>query len=279
LVTAKFVTLSKNAIVVASLTDTAQRVTFVDTCFIRVTATAPSAPLATFTLRPAAGSDTVMPVNQFYTMTATATDIGGQPVSAIPYFTSSDPSIAKIDRLTGVIISGRIGRVTLYATTWAYGVAKRDSLQFTVITASAAQVQVLAVLPTGSTKPILTFWPQIITVSAGAVVTWENKSSSDSMDVVFDDTTNVDSAQYPNVRFRFGTGRGNIGSWLNDTLGTGDVAARICTVLGGTPPGPSCVDALQLFPFARQRLRKFPVPGTYHYHSAKWGTSGTIVVQ
>jgi hypothetical protein len=277
LVTAKFVTLAQQtAKVVASLTDPTQHVTLVDTCFIQVTATVPNAPLATFVIQPTAGSDTVMPVNQgAYGMRVTATDSIGDPLPAFPYFTSSDPSIARIDRLTGSISGVRTGQVVLYATTWAYGVAKRDSIPLRVGVRSQATIQVLAVAPTGSTHPILMFWPQIVTVTAGAVVIWKNSSMTDSIDVVFDDPTNVDSVRFT-AFYNFGSGEGNIAPWVQDTTGSNPVSAMICAKAFGVPP--DC-NNFAVINFGPQRRRIFPVPGSYHYHSTKWGTSGTIVVQ
>lgn len=279
-VTARFTTGSRKAFVVASLTDVAQRVTLVDTCFIRVTATAPTAPLATFSIHTASGKVAASPLGTSDTMTVSETDSIGSPIATpFVYFRSSDSSIARIDPFTGVVSTVRTGVVTLSATTWSYGVAKSDSLQFTVGIPNQATVTVLTVYPTGSTTPVLTFWPQTVIVRAGSVVTWSNASFTDSADVVFDDPTHVDSAAYPNVRLQFGSGEGNIAPWMNDLLGSNPITAQICTKFGGRPPGSTCTLALRLFPFAKQRLRTFPVAGTYHYRSQKWGTDGTIIVQ
>jgi hypothetical protein len=196
-------------------------------------------------------------------------------MTVIPYFTSSDPSIASVNRLTGFTFGGRTGQVTLYATTWAYGVAKRDSLLFTVALPATATISVLPVTPTGSTQPILTFWPQIVRVGIDAVVSWVNESLTDSMDVVFNDPTNVDSVKFNT--FPFGSGSGNIAPWVQDTLGASDFGRNICLAFGGTPP--SDCGFLYGFRFVEERQRKFPVAGTYHYHSEKWGSSGTIIVQ
>jgi hypothetical protein len=276
LLTASYVTLNQHAIVVASMTDTVQHVTLIDTCYVHVTATTPALPLATFTIQPGAGGDTLMPLDKTYTMTTTASDDNGQPVASFSYFWSSNPNIASINSLTGAMRAAQMGAITVYASTWAYGVVKRDSLRLTVGVPVSAKIQVLPVAPTGSTRPTLTFWPQIITVAAGAVVTWMNPSLTDSIDVVFDDTTNVDSAKFGNNLLKFATGEGNIAPWVLDTAGTDPISAMICTRYGGVPPHCNNFAVRQ---FAQQRLRKFPVPGTYHYHSTKWKASGTIVVQ
>jgi hypothetical protein len=279
LVTARYVSSSfRNALVVAALTDSVHHLTLVDTCFIQVTATSPASPLATFTIQPGFGATAMMPVDQSYTIRAMGTDAGGNSVKSFPYFTSSDPNIAQIDRLNGQVVGRRTGDVTLYATTWSYGVAKRDSLAFSVVIPSQALVSALPVTPTGSTQPVLTFWPQIVTIGAGGYVTWINKSYTDSIDVVFDDSMNVDSISYNNLAvFGFGTGEGNIPAWVQDPNGTDEYVARFCRYFGGTPPNcSSFVDGTR---FAQARQRKFPVPGTYHYHSTKWAATGTIIVQ
>lgn len=281
-VTAQFATLFRNAFVVASLADPAQGVTLADTCFIQVTPVAPASLPATLTIRPVPGDSAYRPIGGFGTVMVSATDSAGHSMAApFVYFTSADPTIATVGPLTGNVVARRTGRVILYATTWEYGVAEQDSLQFTVGIPNNATISMLSVFPTGSATPVLTFWPQTVTVSVGAVVTWSNPSFSDSADVVFDDPTQVDSAAYSNPLIRFSTGRGNIAPWLWDTLGVGPVAARICTAFGGagTPPDVSCIRLLKSQRFANQRLRKFPVAGTYHYRSRKWGTSGTIIVQ
>jgi hypothetical protein len=280
LVTAKFVTSGTSTTVVASMTDPVQHVTLADTCFIQVTVTAPSAPLATFAIQVPKG--TVMPADQTFAISTTATDAMGNPIDAVPYFTSSDPSIAQVEPILRRILGGRTGQVTLYATTWAYGVAKRDSLVFSVVAPANVTINILPFTPTGSTHPILTFWPQTVTVAPGAKVTWANPSFTDSMDVVFDDPTHVDSVAI-NAALGFGTGMGDITPWVQDTAGEGPISAALCIARGQIPANaggsapPNC--NLSFYKPASQRQRTFPVAGTYHYHSAKWGTSGTIVVQ
>lgn len=277
LVTARYTTASgKSAIVVASLRDTVQHVTLADTCLIQVTATVPAAPLKTFTIQLPANRSPQMPADLFYLMKATATDSAGNPMTTFPYFFSSDPNIAHIDRSTGAVTGGHTGSVFLYATTWAYGVAKRDSIAFDVIARSKINVQTLPVIPTGSTQPVLTFWPQVVTISAGGKVNWLNPSLTDSMDVVFDDPTNVDSVAI-NLFLGIGTGEGNIAPWVQDTTGSNPISAAICTAFGYAPP--NCGGLYGLNTGGMQRTRLFQVPGTYHYHSAKWGTTGTVVVE
>lgn len=275
LVTAKLVTASF-AKVVATATDPVQHVTLTDTCYIQVTATASTSALTTFTIQPAAGSDTVMPVDKYFRMTAAARDGTGRTMANVfPYFTSSNPHIALIDKSTGAIQGGRVGQVTLYASTWAYGVAKRDSIALRIALPSAVQVNILPVTPTGSTHAVLTYWPQVITITQGGVVSWINRSATDSMDVVFDDPTNVDSVAL-NLFLGIGTGEGNIAPFVLDADATSDLAIKLCQRYGLYPD--DCSDLVG-FTFLEERQRKFPVVGTYHYHSILWGSNGTIVVQ
>lgn len=272
LVTARFATSTQPAVVVASLTDTAQHVTLVDTCFVQVTATA--APLASFRLQVAQPANVGSPVLYSFS----ATDDVGNPVPVLAYFMSSDSTILGVGSRNIFQASPmRTGTVTVYAATWAYGVAMRDSVSFTVGFPRSATIQALPVTPTGTTHVLLKFWPQTIQVSPGAIISWTNASYTDSMDVIFDDTTNVDSIRFKNlVRYRFGTGTGNIAPWVLDTTGTDTITAKICRRSGGLPP--NCGFLLD-FSLLGIRQRLFPVAGTYHYHSAKWGSSGTIVVQ
>lgn len=264
--------------VVASLTDAGQRVTLVDTCFIFINETAPASPLATFSIQPAARDSarrSLKANNKVYTVRTNAADNSDQAFTDFfAYFTSSDPSIATIDEFTGAVKSYRIGHVTFYATTWAYGVAKQDSLPFTITLPTTQKINVLSVVPTGSSTPILTFWPQIVTVGIGTIVTWVNPSLSDSIDVVFDDPTNVDSVPFTSTA-GFSTGRGNITPWLQDTLGTGSVIDSLIWNYYDAIGLGNCVGFLA----CQERQRLFPRAGTYHYHSTLYPSSGTIVVQ
>jgi plastocyanin len=129
-----------------------------------------------------------------------ATDEGGAPIDAIPaHFSSSDPSIATVDPVTGLVTGIRPGTVKIRASTTVYGVSFRDSVVLTVTPPLIGGVNAVERTPVGSTTPVLAFDPQTLTVSAGATVIFVNQSADLMIDVVFDDPTNVlESPLIPN---------------------------------------------------------------------------------
>ena len=194
-----------------------------------------------------------------------ATTSAGDPVDVAntlsTYFTSADPTIAAVDRSTGFVAGRQVGHVKLYATTFSYGVEKRDSLEFVVNNPTGISVSAVQVTPVGSQTPIFTFFPATVTIRVGGIVNWFNESGADGtpvrpLDVVFDDPANVDSAC---VTFKGGfsfcdyappSGVGNIPNFQYDS-----------TVF-----------------FSDARARSFPKAGTYHYHSDIYKTTGTVIV-
>jgi plastocyanin len=285
-VTAKYTSQpGQHALVIARLTDFAQRVTLADTCYVQVTATAPTSPLAALSIQPLPGDSATRAKGGFYTITPQTTDEQGNPFPpAMIYYSVADPNIATVDPLTGDVLPLRVGQVTLYATMWAYGVVKQDSLRFTITPSDYAAITVLGVIPTGSTKPTLTFWPAILTVSAGAEVYWSNKSKTDSIDVVFDDpaAAETDTVAVDQLTDLFGyvfplSSPGNIAPFFADTTGKG--ANCLTPRSSRTVAQDSTCTWIQFNTSAAKRYRLFSTPGTYHYHSTINGAAGTIVVQ
>lgn len=246
LVTAHYTT--NSTFLIATLT--VGNLTLADTAVVQVTATAPSSSLATFSIHPVAPDSAKAAVNVPKTATVTVFGNGDVPFPpVVAYFTSSDPTIATIDRTTGAITGTRIGDVTILATTYAYGVARSDSITFHVGAPLQAIIQVKSHTPIGTDSTILYFSPASIVVGVGAEVDWGN-SLPQPIDVTFDHPENVAAQGF------FGvfppTGSGNIDAWA-------------------FPPGGSFLDVY--------RARGFHVAGTYAYHSTLTGASGTIIVQ
>lgn len=281
LVTARYETIARGApaYIIASMQDSVQNVTHADTMFIQVTPTAPASPFATLTIQPsAAGQDSasISDVGIGYApFTITVADQRGGPMpNVLVAFTSSDSTIATIDTRTinsignaGGTVSGvRMGTVTFYATAWAYGIAQRDSVQFTLTISNVQSIGIYSKTPYASVTPVLYFYPASVVIGRGGVVTWDatvdGYSVSHAIDVVFDDPAHVDSAaalNHPDYGFPY-TGTGNFSGLFVDTvaLNSGDYATYLFHIF---------------------KARRFPVPGTYHYHSATYGSTGTIIVQ
>ena len=172
-----------------------------------------------------------------------ATDSSGTAIDFLPaYFSSSDPTVATVDPVMGFVTGLRPGTVKIRASTMAYGVRLRDSLELTITDPIIGAVNAVERTPVGSTTPVLVFDPQTLTVGVGATVFFETTSTL-TTDVVFDDPTNVTESPL------FPSGVGNIPPFHAD-------------------PGSLAGAA-----------RAFFTPGTYTYHSTLYDTHGTIIVQ
>ena len=240
--------------VIASLT--AEGLTLEDTALIDVSAAAPPpAPLA-YAMQLPQGDSAVLPDASLFVnpgtkfLGITVTDSTGAPVAGVPaYFTSSDPTIATIDRSAGVVSAVRPGRVTIKAVTTAYGVTMRDSLKLTVTPPSSRFVYVFARTPVESTMPVSYFDPGEVALATGGQIVWVN-GSGQAVDIVFDNPSQVREAPV----LPDGSGGGNIPNLPDDS--TALAHGRLPLV-----------------------ARSFPIPGVYAYHSVRYGTSGKIVVQ
>lgn len=214
LVTARAPTHSGGTLVVATMQQ--ENVTHVDTAIIRVTATAPSTTLTSFSLHPEVPDSLVYPIRGGFHVLVSATDNAGQiipfgsPLSGdnIYAITSSNPwkiSLADDGSLIGLQIADT-GHVTLYATSWVYGIPVRDSLKLFGTWPMSVNI-VVNDGPTGTAPTSFGFLKGTQMLGVGAIVTWVHLSH-DTLDVVFDDSAIVDSAldsflgQY--------SGRGNI---------------------------------------------------------------------
>lgn len=169
-------------------------------------------------------------------------DDAGTPISGLSiFFSSSDTSVATIDRSSGVLSGVRPGHVTIIASTTAYGVEHADTLPFTITMPS---LMLMGIAPPSETAQNFVVFPNPVTVAAGASVLFFDESRS-QIDITFEDPTNVAEDQ----QFCF-CGGGNIELFGGDTL---DFNNDI-------------------------RARSFPVAGTYVFHASHDAT-GTIIVE
>lgn len=250
LVRARAHTRSPAAVVASS---TAQGVTLVDTAFVQVTDTAPTTPLDTFSIQPLPGDSAKGSVNSRPTIAARAITAAGASLPVLAYYTSSDNTVATIDRLTGAVHPVRPGNVTFYATTWAYGVAKQDSLPY------------LIGYPTFTGIVATTFFnPPILTVGHGAQIFFANPTA-DTIDVTFADTSAI-----TNDGSSFTVDGDCNGLTLTVTGGTfrivGDTAAADANCDNGAGIG-----FIQMTPTLPD--------GDYPYHSHALGVGGIVRVR
>lgn len=271
LVTAHYPTQGSPTAVTATLT--AQGVTLRATALIQVTDAIPQHALATFSLQPAPG-DSAKRAEDFgsqggagqFPWLVTATDVADSTVCdsthcpLLVFYSSSNPLVATIDSLTGQVTALHPGHVTFRASTWAYGVVRRDSVAFTVgyrlnDTVEMTLAVILGVLTLGFAAP------KHLVLGVGAVVTFCNGSTK-PVDVVFDHPAAVDSASCELSGTIVGppTGGGNIPAFG----GVVQVNAQGDTSAASDPANLAC--------------RRFSVPGIYRYHSTLF-PSDTFVIE
>jgi hypothetical protein len=204
LVTARYVTLGGTARVTVRLQH--DNATYIDTAFIRVTATVPAA-IASFSIQPPPG-DSASRGGENYSPTVTATDVNGHLMAFdgrtsgtntnYVWFSSSNRHISAFGRDVGRYVWNDTGHVTLYASAWVYGVVVRDSLKF-------LNTWQLSWYNFEEDTPCL--WYRCTAfLGVGGTMTW-GTSSTTARDLVFDDSTAVDSALGFAGAY---TGRGNI---------------------------------------------------------------------
>lgn len=216
------------------------------------------------------GSDTTMPVSNalaarygFLTKTLQvgALDSNGTkiPNTGVAVSTSDrgqayfngTPSFVTGNKVT--LQGSSIARVgvpfTVYVSATVYGVTLQDSLRITVVNQSNFVFTVKDSIPPGGASPIFTLGPiptQAIVV--GGWIWWSNMSS-DSLDIVFDDSTVASPDLAPQG---MNSGGGNIASFKGNSV-FGDTAAT--------------------------RSRQFLQAGRFHFTSPRTGISGTVIVQ
>jgi hypothetical protein len=263
LVTAQYATASVNALSAVIATLQYQNVTLADTVRIQVTDVAP-APLTTFALRPVDGASThcnlkVGILENCGPVVVDATDANGDTLAnasgtvlAVAY-ASSNPLITTVDQF-GALQELDTGRVTVTASTWAYGVAKQDSLHYVISWPRWTLTQIQQFTPVESQTSILRFLAPQITIAPGGAVAWINPYDR-PMDIVFDDSTAVDSAC---IYFLCGilraTGSGNVHAFYTDTTYT-DTSVFAAGIV----------------------VRSFPTVGTYTYHSRLFPESTGVI--
>jgi hypothetical protein len=244
--------------IVVVAADTVGNIVHADTVLVNVTDVAAPPRLAALSIHPvppdssrfALGGTLFVPQK---VLAARTLDTAGAAIDGLAvHYASSDRRIAIIDRF-GVVTPIRPGEVTFYATTTAYGVTQADTLPFTIGLPLLVTIEVrLQTTPAGDTTVLL---PPATVLGVGGDILWDNPTAV-PVDVTFDDPSTI----------------------VQDDV--------LCSFLGALAPEAFCTGGdIAPFaidtsgPFLSTRVRRFPVPGTYHYQSPLHGTTGTIVVQ
>ena len=222
-----------------------------DTVLINVTDTSTPPVLAAFTIHPDSTDSAKIALIDSKSVAARAFDAAGTPITGLSvYYAVSDPTTATIDRATGLLIGIRPGHLKVFATATAYGITKADTLPFTI---GYPVIGLIGIMPQQDSvgQIIDVFNPTRVVVGPGAVVEFYNTTAL-ATDVTFDDPTNVAQDDQDCASFPWMCGTGNIapfGQLPNDSTG-----------------------------YSVIRARRFPVPGTYTFHSTIFHTTGAIVV-
>jgi plastocyanin len=222
-----------------------------DTAMINVTSTATPPVLASLSIHPDAHDTAAAAAQSNQGLPAQARGADSAQINGLSiYYESLDRTVATIDRSTGFFQPTRPGHVTVIATATAYGVTKADTLPVTV---GYPVNIVINVKPQKdvSGHTVNGFAPSDITVGVGAVLLFFNNTGV-ATDITFDDPTNVAQDDRDCAYVPWFCGTGSIAAWAKDS---------------SDPTGLSA-----------SRARRFPVPGTYTYHSTIFGTTGRIVV-
>ena len=235
--------------VIATLTD--GNLTHKDTAYVNVNDVAPPPVLATFSIHPVEGDSAktsalnafgLFGIKQIFPQ---LTDGGGVPINGLPvFFSTADPTTALVDPVTGNVTGVRPGTVMIRASTTAYGVSMSDSLMYTITPPLIGLVAANPATPVGSTTPVLQWAPGSIEISAGGTVLFVTQSTTQDIDVVFNDPDAATES------FLAPSGGGNIAPFHAEPDQGGAFFAR-----------------------------SFLVPGSYDYHSTTFDTHGTIVVR
>jgi len=156
----------------------------------------------------------------------------------------------------GYVFVRRPGSVRMVARATAYGVTLADTVTFTVTWPIVQTVNV------GRHGPVVD--PDEVRLAPYGVVVWLNHLP-DSVDVTFDDPTNV--ALPPAVVCDRLT-------LLVGAFGTGEHCGTGSFLMRGIAPRDSVFSG----EYWTTQVRQFPVPGVYRYHSERAGFTGRVIV-
>ncbi|HEU4642606.1 MAG TPA: hypothetical protein VFS44_09135 [Gemmatimonadaceae bacterium] len=225
-----------------------------DTAFINVTTLATPPVLDTFSIHPIPPDSAKTAASKLIVPRATTAD--GTPITGLSvYYTVSDFTTAMIDRALGRLSRVRAGQVTVIASATVYGVTKADTVTYRIGNPLTGILNVAAEKD-ASGRSVNGFKPDLLLIGPGGTVDIVNLTGV-ATDLTFDDPTNIvpDSTfcvpPYTTLNPAICAG-GNVEAFARDSSDQSGLTAL--------------------------RVRRFPLPGTYHYHSTIFGTTGTIVV-
>jgi hypothetical protein len=199
-------------------------VTHADTAHVRVTNAPPAAVIASFSMQPQAGDSAVRGVGTEYTPAITAKDFNGAAMAFSASFTprttnffwieSSDFNAVATEsgNMHNTLLLSDTAHVTLYATSWMYGVPVRDSLRFQV-----GWPVIVGDMINGNHQTYFltsTDTPHRILIGVGGAVVFNNGQylsvrDTTPLDILFADSAVVDSVAIAAYGLGY-TGSGNV---------------------------------------------------------------------
>jgi hypothetical protein len=258
--------------IAVSLRDPARNITHIDTLFVTVTDQVPTSPMVAFSIQRPPGDSAKIAVYDaavslfLDTVRVVASAEDGTDLQSLlrVRYLVSDSAIATVDQTSGVVTGMRPGAVMIWATTTYYGVTKTDSMRMTIGNPLSATVfSEIRPSATVAGEYVRVFNPSTITIGVGGTILFSQairlNGPDIGMDVVFDDPSVAQPSTLP--VYWLETGTGNIGPLPSLTL-----------------DGQFNPDCFVSFTYCAGATRSFPAAGTYHYHSALYGTTGTIIV-
>lgn len=189
---------------------------------------------------------------------------GVQIKNTAVWFESLDPDTATVNPTTGQVSGVYPGQVRLVTEATVFGVSRSDTLEpggrpFIIGWPSSAT---MTIVTRTTLSGAITLEPAdpTLNLSPGASVFWGNHSTT-PYDIVFDDSTDVDSTASTCTAFYK-----TIAPWL---CASGNIPAFALD--------SSKTSAAAIF-LSAIATRSFPKVGTYTYHSTLFGTGGKVVI-
>jgi hypothetical protein len=221
------------------------QLTHADTVVVRVVADPAPVMLGDITIAPTDSAKVGLGTNKSLPLKVTNKD-GGTITGAIAYYTTADTTIAKFNNAwTATVTPRSIGSTLVTATIWVYGEVRTDTFTLSIGYPVKATFNMTGKTGAdGRTTASLDVTTR--EVGPGATLSWVN-ATGDLIDVTFDDPSAALAPVPPG------------------TNGSGNIV--------GLPGDAALTQA------TRTQSRRFLEPGTYTFHTSRFGLTGSVVVR
>ncbi len=234
------------------------RVTYSDTAIVKVVENSAPKQLQSISIQPtppdsAKISTTTFPFTVQRFLKRTAVD-NTQMSEILMYYRSENPLALGVDRKTGTVanplINRRLGKVKIIASAYAYGISRADTLDLTIGYPLLSKMFFrLRAKADGTGVEVYADMGNPVTIGVGGVVSFNAGALSDTVYVIFDDTTHIEISSR----------RGDAGESISTSL-IGNVVTREDPIYLGIIS------------------RRFTAPGEYVFRDTKHHIVGRIHV-